>query len=189
MGTSILVLSKSEIPMQILRSMLPHDQYPIILFCSGIVAARQLLLKRSIDLLIIDMPLTEESGLRFAQEIAARSTPGLLLLMNSSFYHQLAARMEEAGIPVLAKPLSKQALYQSVRILCTLQRRISRYQQETLTLQDKMKEIQIINQAKWLLVDHCGFSEDKAHHYLLKQAMDQCCSKYEAAMQIIRKYK
>lgn len=109
--------------------------------------------------------------------------------MNSSFYHQLAARMEEAGIPVLAKPLSKQALYQSVRILCTLQRRISRYQQETLTLQDKMKEIQIINQAKWLLVDHCGFSEDKAHHYLLKQAMDQCCSKYEAAMQIIRKYK
>lgn len=104
MGTSILVLSKSEIPMQILRSMLPHDQYPIILFCSSIVAARQLLLKRSIDLLIIDMPLTEESGLRFAQEIAARSTPGLLLLMNSSFYHQLAARMEEAGIPVLKAP-------------------------------------------------------------------------------------
>ena len=74
-----------------------------------------MLIGRKIDLLIIDMPLKEESGLRFAQAIAQRSIPGLLLLMNATLYHTLAARMEEVGIPVLAKPLSHQALYQSVR--------------------------------------------------------------------------
>ncbi|WP_075877832.1 ANTAR domain-containing response regulator [Merdibacter massiliensis] len=183
---SILVVSKSEIPMQILKELLPKDQYNI-LFSSTIAQTQRLLIGRKIDLLIIDMPLKEESGLRFAQSIAQRSIPGLLLLMNATLYHTLAARMEEVGIPVLAKPLSHQALYQSVRLMCTLQKRIERYEKETLVLQDKMKEIQAINQAKWLLVEHFGYSEDKAHHFILKKAMDQCCTKYEIARQILKK--
>ena len=69
---SILVVSKSEIPMQILKELLPKDQYNI-LFSSTIAQTQRLLIGRKIDLLIIDMPLKEESGLRFAQSIAQRS--------------------------------------------------------------------------------------------------------------------
>mgnify|MGYP005810442835 CR=1 FL=1 len=111
----ILVLSKSEQPTQILRELLPHDTYGSILFSSSIAQARRQLLARRVDLLIIDTPLKEESGIRFANEIAQRSSPGLLVLMNASLYHQLAAPMEDAGIPVLAKPVSRQAPYPSVR--------------------------------------------------------------------------
>ena len=185
----ILVLSKSEQPTQILRELLPHDTYGSILFSSSITQARRQLLARRVDLLIIDTPLKEESGIRFANEIAQRSSPGLLVLMNASLYHQLAARMEDAGIPVLAKPISRQALYQSVRLLCTLQQRIRRFEQETLVLQDKMQEIQTINQAKWLLVERYGYSEEQAHRHLLKQAMDRCVTKYAIAQQIVNKDK
>ena len=191
MGTtcSILVLSKSEIPVQILRDMLPRDLYPNILFSSSIAQARRQLIQRKINLLIIDIPLKEESGIRFAQEISQRSTPGVLLMMNSSMYHQYAARMEDTGIPVLAKPLSHQALYQSIRLLTTMQKRIEHFEQEKLVFQDKMKEIQIINQAKWLLVEKYNWTEDKAHRHIQKKAMDLCCTKYELAQNIIKKIK
>ena len=74
----ILVLSNSEIPAGILREMLPRDSFPSVLFAASITAARRTLLAREVDLLVIDAPLQKESALRFAQEIAQRSTQSRL---------------------------------------------------------------------------------------------------------------
>ena len=46
-----------------------------------------------------------------------------------------------------------------------------------------------INQAKWLLVERYGYSEEQAHRHLLKQAMDRCVTKYAIAQQIVNKDK
>lgn len=183
----ILVLSNSEIPAGILREMLPRDSFPSVLFAASITAARRTLLAREVDLLVIDAPLQKESALRFAQEIAQRSTPGLLLLMGAELYHQQAARLEEAGIPVLPKPISKAMLQHSVRLLCTAQKRLYIAQRETMDLQQKMQEVRIIASAKRLMQEQLGWEEERAHRYLQKRAMDQCCTKYEAARYIIQK--
>lgn len=185
----ILVLSNSEIPAGILREMLPRDSFPSVLFAASITAARRTLLAREVDLLVIDAPLQKESALRFAQEIAQRSTPGLLLLMGAELYHQQAARLEEAGIPVLPKPISKAMLQHSVRLLCTAQKRLYIAQRETMDLQQKMQEVRIIASAKRLMQEQLGWEEERAHRYLQKRAMDQCYTKYEAARYIIQKLK
>ena len=99
----ILVLSNSEIPAGILREMLPRDSFPSVLFAASITSARRILLAREVDLLVIDTPLKKESALGFAQEIAQRNVPGLLMLLGAELYHQQAARLEEAGIPVPAQ--------------------------------------------------------------------------------------
>lgn len=185
--TCILVVSKNEALAQLLKNLLPKDRFTL-LFSSLIPQAQRFLISRSVHLVIIDLPLKEESGLRFAQQIAIRSSLGLLLLMNTTFYQNYGARMEEAGIPVLAKPLSHQALYQCIHLSSVLQKRIVQYEKETIDLKEKMKEIQLINQAKWLLINNKKLSEEQAHHYLLKQAMDRCCTKYEIAKQIIASF-
>ena len=185
----ILVLSNSEIPAGILREMLPRDSFPSVLFAASITAARRTLLAREVDLLVIGAPLQKESALRFAQEIAQRSTPGLLLLMGAELYHQQAARLEEAGIPVLPKPISKAMLQHSVRLLCTAQKRLYIAQRETMDLQQKMQEVRIIASAKRLMQEQLGWEEERAHRYLQKRAMDQCYTKYEAARYIIQKLK
>ena len=185
----ILVLSNSEIPAGILREMLPRDSFPSVLFAASITAARRTLLAREVDLLVIDAPLQKESALRFAQEIAQRSTPGLLLLMGAELYHQQAARLEEAGIPVLPKPISKAMLQHSVRLLCTAQKRLYIAQRETMDLQQKMQEVRIIASAKRLMQEQLGWEEERAHRCLQKRAMDQWCTKYEAARYIIQKLK
>ena len=98
----ILVLSNSEIPAGILREMLPRDSFPSVLFAASITAARRTLLAREVDLLVIDAPLQKESALGFAQEIAQRSTPGLLLLMYMQD-RQIRSGYRTAAVPQTGK--------------------------------------------------------------------------------------
>ena len=49
--------------------------------------------------------------------------------------------------------------------------------------------ISIIASAKRLMQEQLGWEEERAHRYLQKRAMDQCCTKYEAARYIIQKLK
>ena len=51
-----------------------------------------------------------------------------------------------------------------------------------------MKEIRIVNRAKWLLVSELKMTEPDAHRYIEKQAMDRCVSKRQIAEEIIKTY-
>ena len=55
-------------------------------------------------------------------------------------------------------------------------------------MEEKMKEIRLINRAKWVLIDELKMSEADAHHYIEKQAMDRCVSRREIAEEIISTY-
>ena len=49
-------------------------------------------------------------------------------------------------------------------------------------------KIRIVNKAKWFLISELQMEEDEAHHYIEKQAMDQCVSKRVIAENIIKTY-
>ncbi len=49
-----------------------------------------------------------------------------------------------------------------------------------------MAEIRLINRAKWVLIEKQGMSEQDAHRYIEKQAMDRCVSKRIIAEEILR---
>ena len=53
----------------------------------------------------------------------------------------------------------------------------------------KMLDIKIINRAKWALINSLNMSEDEAHRYIEKQAMDKCISKRNIADEILKTYK
>nr|MCR5654266.1 ANTAR domain-containing protein [Lachnospiraceae bacterium] len=46
----------------------------------------------------------------------------------------------------------------------------------------------LVNRAKWSLIKACGMTEEDAHRYVQKQAMDLCLSKREVAENILRTY-
>ena len=52
-----------------------------------------------------------------------------------------------------------------------------------------MEEIRIVNRAKWLLISELKMSEEDAHRYIEKQAMDRCITRRAMAESIIRTYK
>ena len=54
--------------------------------------------------------------------------------------------------------------------------------------EEKMQEIRLANRAKWALIQCLGMSEEAAHHYLEKQAMDHRISRREAAIRVLATY-
>ena len=66
--------------------------------------------------------------------------------------------------------------------------KLRKTEKKTLSIEEKMEEIRIVNRAKWLLISELKMDEQRAHRYIEKQAMDQCVSKKVIAEEIIKTY-
>ena len=55
-----------------------------------------------------------------------------------------------------------------------------------MRLRKKLSEVGYITKAKCLLIQYREMSEDEAHYYLEREAMDRCVAKKEIALEIIR---
>ena len=51
--------------------------------------------------------------------------------------------------------------------------------------EEKLEELKIVNQAKFLLIEKKHMTEDEAHRYIGKQAMDGGISRGRAAQRIL----
>ncbi len=72
--------------------------------------------------------------------------------------------------------------------LISARERIRRTEKKTLSIEEKMNEIRLVNRAKWLLISELKMTEPDAHRYIEKQAMDRCIPKRRVAEEIIKMY-
>lgn len=185
---SVLIVSSAGLDAGRVAEILGPSQYAPISLCSSAGEARRLLLASAPDLLIINAPLPDDSGIQLALDAAQGYGCGILLLVKAALFEQVCYTVEDSGILTLQKPASRQALYQAVKLLTAARARLKILESQTASLQKKMEEISIVNRAKWLLVEHLGMTEPEAHRYLEKQAMDTCQKRRTVAEKIIRTY-
>ena len=72
--------------------------------------------------------------------------------------------------------------------LSSAREKLRKTEKKTLSIEEKMEEIRIVNRAKWLLISELKMDEQGAHRYIEKQAMDRCISKKVIAEEIIKTY-
>ena len=150
--------------------------------------ARRRLVDASFDLILINSPLPDDAGLDFAQEACAGSDAGVLLLVRGDVYEETYYQLLPSGVIVLPKPLSRQTISQSLRILCAIRERLRGVRQHQATVEEKIEELRLVNRAKWLLIECLHMTEPDAHRYITRQAMEERTSKREIAESIIRTY-
>ena len=75
-----------------------------------------------------------------------------------------------------------------VGILLSAREKLRKTEKKTLSIEEKMEEIRIVNRAKWLLISELKMDEQGAHRYIEKQAMDRCVSKRVVAEEVIKTY-
>ena len=85
----------------------------------------------------------------------------------------------------MARPISEPDLLHILNLMVGVRERLRRMEKKTATLEEKMREIRILNRAKLALVSDLKMTEEDAHRYLEKQAMDRCVSKLEIAESVI----
>ena len=185
---SVLVISAKENFNASLQSLLPESKYAPGQMVSSVSLARRVLLERSFDFVFINTPLPDDFGTRFAIEISGNKGTVILLLVRNEVYEEVCDKVTEYGILTLPKPASKQMVAHTLNFMAGIRERLRKLEKKSLSMEEKMKEIRLVNRAKWVLIDELKMSEADAHRYIEKQAMDRCVSRREIAEEIISTY-
>ena len=182
-GHSILIVSASEQFEAIIKQSL--RDYVVIDSGKSAAHARRRLLEKAYDLVAINAPLPDETGEQLALDIAEQTHASVLLVMPSQVYDFVLDQVTDRGILVLPKPMQRSQMEKAVRFLTAVQGRIHQLEKQIRTVEDKMEEIRLVSQAKLLLMQKKQMTEDEAHRYIGRQAMNNGVSRKRVAERIV----
>lgn len=185
---SVLVVSAAENFNAALQPLLPESLYYPVYVVSSASAAKRVLAERAFDFMIINSPLPDDSGTRFAIDTCISKETVVLLLVRNDVHEEIYDKMAEHGVFTLSKPTSKPTMLQALSWMVSARERFRQFEKKTLSIEEKMAEIRLVNRAKWLLISELQMSEPEAHRYIEKQAMDECVTKKQIAKDIIKTY-
>ena len=185
---SVLVVSASDAFNSALTPLLPESKFDPIHIETSVNSARRALSERGYDFIVINSPLPDDSGIRFAIDLSGLKTSVALLMVRADVYAAMYNKVAEYGVYVLPKPTSKPIVSQAIDWMIATRERLKKFEKKTVSTEEKMQEIRIVNHAKWILIEHVKMTEAEAHRYIEKQAMDYCISKREMAEEIIKTY-
>ncbi len=185
---SVLLVSSSEKLTSSITNLLPASDFFPIHKVKNISAAKRMIAERAYDYVIISSPLPDDSGIEFAVDCASVQNCLVLFLVALDLYDEIYDRISKHGVFTIAKPITRQTFELALRWLGVVRIRSLKTAAKTLSLEEKMAEIRIVNRAKLLLISEEKMDEETAHHHIEKQAMDHCKSRREIAESIIARY-
>ncbi|MBO4319802.1 MAG: ANTAR domain-containing protein [Treponema sp.] len=147
--------------------------------------ARRLTAERVYNIVIVDY--AEGEGTDFALDISD-SLSTVLLLTPSELFEQVSHRVEICGILTAVAPFDMFYFYNMLKIAIAVQYKTQVMFSRTTQLKDKMEEIKLVNRAKMLLMQNMNMTEQEAHRFIEKDAMDNGLKKTAVAEKIIKTY-
>lgn len=185
---SVLTVSSTDSFNTSISSLLPKSKYSTVHFVSSVSAAKRVIAERSYDFVIINSPLPDDTGTRFAIDVCNTGNTVVLLLVRAELHEDVYDKVAEHGVFTLSKPTSKPTILTALNWMTSAREMLNKTQKKTLSIEEKMEEIRIINRAKWLLISNLKMTEQDAHRHIEKQAMDRCIPKRKVAEEIINSY-
>ena len=185
---SVLVVSASESFLATAGELLPSSGHQPVHTATNVSEAKRHLAARAFDFVLVDAPLPDDSGIRFAIDACRSQTTVVLLLVPAQVHAEVHDKVAEHGVFTLTKPTSRGTFSQALSWLSSARERLRKMEQKASTIEERMEEIRIVNRAKFLLISELKMTEAEAHHYIERNAMDNCIPKREAAERIIKLY-
>lgn len=182
-----MVVSATDKTAKSLSAILLSSKFSRVISVNKAGDARRKAEESRVDIAVINAPLPDDFGIQLAEDLSEKNL-GVLVIVGHDIFEQVAGRVEPYGVVVLAKPVVRAELIQAIRILRVVREKLLRLEARATSLESKMKEIRLVNRAKWLLIDRLKMSEEEAHRYIEKVAMDDCVSKGVVAEDIIKTY-
>ena len=139
------------------------------------------------DMIIISTPLDDEFGQELAETAAEETSAGIILICHGEIADELADRLSDYGVTVLARPVSWEALSRNIRLISANLSRMTGVKESPEVL-GRTEEIRTISRAKAALMKYLGFTEPQAHRYIEKQAMNNRQTRREVAEHILAQY-
>lgn len=185
---SVLIVSASSRFTDAVKALLENSRYEPVRIVKSVSEARRATAEVAFDHILINSPLPDETGIRFAIDVSSSKGAVVLLAVSYDLLTEIFEKSAEHGVFTIPKPLSRNVLILALNWLASARERLRQTEKKTLSIEEKMEEIRLVNRAKWLLIGELKMDEPAAHRYIEKQAMDRCVSKGEVARGILRTY-
>ena len=185
---SVLLVSAGEKFAQTVMGLLPPSLYWPVTVVKSTGEARRAMMGKQYDMVLINAPLPDDFGVQLAIDVCARSDAVALLFVRNELFQEVYDKVTEHGVLTLSKPTSTQMVTHSLQVLCAVRERLRRLGEKQASVDEKIQEIRLVNRAKWTLIQCLGMSEEEAHRYIEKQAMDNRISRREVAKRVRTTY-
>lgn len=185
---SVLIISGAQQFTALARASLPAGRFSSIEVRTDAAAARRCLLERDFDLVLIQAPLPGENGLGLALDFAENRHTSVLLAVPAEVSDDVQEQVTDRGILVIPRPATRPRIQNAVRFLLSIQDKMSLLMKEAADAREKTEEIRQVDRAKFVLIEHRHMSEDEAHRYIGKLAMNNGISRRRAAAMILDEY-
>ena len=185
---SILVVSATDSFTTAFANLLLESRYQPVDTVTSISSAKRTLAEKNYDFVIINAPLPDDIGTHFAIDTCTTKQAAVLLLVKNDIHADIHDKVAEYGVFTLSKPISKQTMIHAFHWLESARERLRQFEKKSISIEEKMAEIRLVNKAKWLLISELHMSEPDAHRYIEKQAMDRCVGRRCISEEIIRTY-
>jgi len=185
---SALIVSCAEKSISLFSEALTAASVNQITVLASAGEARRALLEKSFDFVIVDSPLPDEPGENLSRYIAVKDLSQVILAVSSEHFYAVSAVCQEDGVLAISKPVSREFFWSALSLARSVNSRLKRIQDENKKLKQKIEDIRIIDKAKCLLISCLKLTEQEAHRFIEKQAMDLRSTKRAIAEGILKTY-
>ncbi|MBQ6376289.1 MAG: ANTAR domain-containing protein [Lachnospiraceae bacterium] len=180
---SVLIVSASDQFSSVVRK--PLSGIIMVDRRKSVASARQCVLERYYDLIVINAPLLDEMGEQFALDITDEGHTSVLLAAPQEVCDIIRDHVTDRGVLVIAKPVPAAQLEYSVRFLLSVQTKMHELESKIRKAEEKLEEIRVVNRAKFFLLEKKHMTEEDAHRYIGQQAMNHGVSRRRIAEWIL----
>lgn len=182
---SVLLICKQDEVMKGLSEILRSLDFGLIDKATSAGEGRRKHKEIGYDLIIVNTPLVDEFGVELAFDF---TETGIILIVKADLVEEIQERMAANLAFVIQKPINRQLLIQNIRFACQSQEKMLKLKIQNDTLQAKIDDLAIVYRGKLCLMEKLNMTEDQAHRYIQKKAMDLRLSPGEAAKNILKNY-
>lgn len=181
---SVLVVSKDAKLSQSMSVMLMPPLFETEVL-SDFNEARRRVSERNYNIILVDY--ADGEGSDFAAD-ASEGLATILLLTPPSLFEEVSYRVEGYGIICITNPFDQFYFYNMIKAAIAVQYKVQVLSSQTTKLKVKMEEIKQVNRAKMLLMQNMSMTEQEAHRFIEKDAMDRSMKRTAIADEIIKRY-
>ena len=185
---TVLIVSCSEKSVALFSEALTIASINQIAVIGSAGEARRALLEKDFDIVIIDAPLADESGESLARNIAVKGLSQVILAVNNEHFNAVSAVCQKDGVLTISKPFDKNFFWSALSLARSVSSKLRRMQSENGKLKQRIEDIRLIDRAKCVLISYLNLTEQEAHRFIEKQAMDLRSTKKSIAEEILKTY-
>ena len=140
------------------------------------------------DVVILSTPLADEFGLDLVAELKLKTNAAFIVLTKSEIADEVQNKIKFTGAFVIGRPCGKSALLQAIRFADVAGSNIKRLEEENVQLEKQLEDVRAVSRAKACLMQYLNLTEEQAHRFIQKQAMDMRKTQRAVAEDVLRMY-